>query len=170
MGAFQNGLRAEQFNKSLVQKPAINMDEITSRAECYIKGEESNQEKRIRDGTEKTRGKEEAPSRRKEHSRTTARERHAPRPYRSSAYSDEYLTPLNKRREDILKEMAHMNLIREPFRHKGINIVMGKKMKAWCTYHRARGHYTEDCIQLKREIESLIQRGYLLTYVKDDRS
>ena len=37
------------------------------------------------------------------------------------------------------------------------------------TYHRARGHHTEDCIQLKREIETLIQRGHLLTYVKDDR-
>ena len=32
------------------------------------------------------------------------------------------------------------------------------------------GHYTEDCIQLKREIEYLIQGGHLLTYVKDDKS
>ena len=116
VGAFQNGLRAGQFNESLAQKPATDMDEITSRAECYIKGEESNQEKRLRDGTGNTRSREEAPSRKREHPRTNARERHAPRPYRPSSYPDEYLTPLNKRREDILKEVAYMNLIREPHR------------------------------------------------------
>ena len=41
VGAFQNGLKAGQFNESLAQKSA----------ECYIKGEESNTEKRARDVT-----------------------------------------------------------------------------------------------------------------------
>jgi len=38
VGAFQNGLRAGQFNESLAQKPADSMEEIISWAECYIKG------------------------------------------------------------------------------------------------------------------------------------
>ena len=74
--------------------------------------------KRLRDSTGNTRSREDAPSRRREYPRTTTRERHTPRPYRPSSYPDEYLTPLNKRREDILKEVAHMNLIREPHRPK----------------------------------------------------
>lgn len=53
MGTFQNGLRVGQFHESLSQKPPDSMEEIISRAECYIKGEESNTEKRARDIKEK---------------------------------------------------------------------------------------------------------------------
>jgi len=38
VGAFQNGLRAGQFNESLAQKPADSMEEIMAHAKCYIKG------------------------------------------------------------------------------------------------------------------------------------
>ena len=51
--AFQNGLRAGQFNESLAQKPADLMEEIMARAECCIKGEESNVEKKARDSKER---------------------------------------------------------------------------------------------------------------------
>ncbi|MCH90725.1 gag-pol polyprotein, partial [Trifolium medium] len=49
VAAFHNGLTAGQFNESLVQKPATTMQEIMKWAKCYIKGEESNAEKRSRD-------------------------------------------------------------------------------------------------------------------------
>jgi hypothetical protein len=48
VAAFHNGLRAGHFNESLAQKPAETMQEVMKRAECYIKGEESNAEKRSR--------------------------------------------------------------------------------------------------------------------------
>jgi len=38
VGAFQHGQKPRQFNESLAQKPAEYMEEIMSRAECYIKG------------------------------------------------------------------------------------------------------------------------------------
>ncbi|MCI52520.1 hypothetical protein A2U01_0073765, partial [Trifolium medium] len=53
IAAFHNGLKAGQFNESLAQKPAVTMQEVMKRAECYIKGEESNAEKRNRDSREK---------------------------------------------------------------------------------------------------------------------
>jgi len=53
VGAFQNGLRAGPFNESLAQKPADSMEEIMSRAKCYIKGEESNADKKARDTKER---------------------------------------------------------------------------------------------------------------------
>ena len=53
VGAFQNRLRAGPFNESLAQKPADSMKEITSRSECYIKGEESNVEKKGKDAKER---------------------------------------------------------------------------------------------------------------------
>ncbi|GAU10882.1 hypothetical protein TSUD_425680, partial [Trifolium subterraneum] len=53
VAAVQNGLKAGHFNESLAQKPASTMQEVMKRAECYIKGEESNAEKRSRDSREK---------------------------------------------------------------------------------------------------------------------
>ncbi|GAU46450.1 hypothetical protein TSUD_402170 [Trifolium subterraneum] len=53
VAAVQNGLKAGHFNESLAQKPVSTMQEIMKRAECYIKGEESNAEKRSRDSREK---------------------------------------------------------------------------------------------------------------------
>ena len=53
VGAFQNGLKAGHFNESLAQRPALNMEEIRARAECYIKGKESNAEKNNRDARER---------------------------------------------------------------------------------------------------------------------
>ncbi|GAU32570.1 hypothetical protein TSUD_218280 [Trifolium subterraneum] len=51
--AFHNGLKAGHFNESLAQKPATSMQEVVKRVSCYIKGEESNAEKRSRDAKEK---------------------------------------------------------------------------------------------------------------------
>src|ERR1044072_5155309 len=53
VAAFQHGLEAGQFNESLAQKPSKSMDETISRAECYVKGEESNMEKRARDSKDR---------------------------------------------------------------------------------------------------------------------
>ncbi|GAU32939.1 hypothetical protein TSUD_153560 [Trifolium subterraneum] len=53
VAAFQNGLKVGHFNELLAQKPAESMQEIMKRAECYIKGEESNAEKRSRDSRER---------------------------------------------------------------------------------------------------------------------
>ena len=35
----------------------------------------------------------------------------------------------------------------------------------YCEFHRDYGHRTDNCIQLKREIEYLIQRGYLRRFI-----
>ncbi|XP_027181960.1 uncharacterized protein LOC113780352 [Coffea eugenioides] len=38
----------------------------------------------------------------------------------------------------------------------------------YCAYHRDVGHETEDCNDLKREIENLIRQGYLKQFVRKD--
>ncbi|KAL2512312.1 Ribonuclease H [Abeliophyllum distichum] len=39
----------------------------------------------------------------------------------------------------------------------------------YCKFHRDHGHDTEDCQQLKEEIERLIKRGQLSKFVKADK-
>ena len=38
----------------------------------------------------------------------------------------------------------------------------------YCEFHRDYGHRTDDCIQLKREIEYLIRRGYLRRFISSE--
>lgn len=45
-------------------------------------------------------------------------------------------------------------------------------LNLYCRYHRAKGHYTDDCHILKRDIETEIRNGHLKTFVafKRDRT
>ena len=40
-----------------------------------------------------------------------------------------------------------------------------KDITKYSEFHRDHGHLTDDCIQLKKEIEFLIQRGHLYRYM-----
>ena len=42
--------------------------------------------------------------------------------------------------------------------------------KKYCRFHRDHGHYTEDCWDLKEQIEKLIRKGKLQKYVKKGES
>jgi len=166
VGAFQNGLRVVQFNESLVQKPVNSMEEIMARAECYIKGEESNVEKRARDVKEKGSSVSECknydfpPNRdRGTFKRQPERDRNARR------YAPGHFTPLKVRPKRILKEVYESKLI--PYANPPQTHVMGSDKDAWCKYHRVKGHDTDDCLHLKREIERLIQNGKLRGYAKE---
>ena len=46
-----------------------------------------------------------------------------------------------------------------------------RDMTKYCEFHRDHGHRTDDCIQLKKEIELLIRRGHIRRYVvPEDRN
>lgn len=49
MGTFQNGLKVRHFNESLAQRPASSLEEVVTREQFYIKGEQSNTEKKTQD-------------------------------------------------------------------------------------------------------------------------
>ena len=38
----------------------------------------------------------------------------------------------------------------------------------YCEFHKDHGHQTDDCFQLKKEIEYLIRRGHLSRYVASE--
>ncbi|KAK2389332.1 hypothetical protein QL285_062927 [Trifolium repens] len=176
VAAFHNGLKAGHFNESLAQKPATSMQEIIKRAECYIKGEESNAEKRSRDAREReplnkgNRAPDFYPQRR----RQPDHRGHEPqrKPYHQQIRRDvdrfpekEY-TPLNRARVYILDEILEAGLTRLP-PQRGKEYQLGQNMNAWCAYHRCRGHDTGKCFRLRDLIEELIKSGHLRKFLDD---
>jgi ElaB/YqjD/DUF883 family membrane-anchored ribosome-binding protein len=114
VGAFQNGLRAGQFNESLAHKAADSMDEIIARAECCIKGEESNAEKKARDIKERasrnSKRRNYQPPSNRDQAPYRRQERRPYAPYNAKPRSDDF-TPLNTQPERILKEVYESKLI-----------------------------------------------------------
>ncbi|XP_027100415.1 uncharacterized protein [Coffea arabica] len=78
------------------------------------------------------------------------------------------LTPLNTSRSPVLSVMDQNGLGRAPPK------MNGKKERRnpdlYCLYHRDVGHETEDCNDLKNEIERLIKQGYLKQFIRRDAS
>jgi hypothetical protein len=172
VAAFHNGLRAGHFNESLAQKPAETMQEVMKRAECYIKGEESNAEKQSRD--HKERAQESGNNRYPEYQgrRWPRKDHRTPRnnggsyyPQRKMAKPFEEYAPLNRARVHILDEILQAGLAKRPpppDRH----YTMGRNEHEWCHYHRCKGHDTEKCFRLKDLIEELIRSGHLKKFIE----
>lgn len=52
VGDFKNGLKMRHFNESLAQKPTLSMEGIMAMEKLYIKVEDINVYKRMRDAKE----------------------------------------------------------------------------------------------------------------------
>lgn len=83
---------------------------------------------------------------------------------------EEPFTPLNSNKSDILCEVDHLGLIIRPARVEAVGTIAEKKEGPSCSFHWVKGHHTEDCILIKREIKALVQHDKLSTYMKEDIS
>lgn len=84
--------------------------------------------------------------------------------YNSVSRFEKY-TPIVLLVEQILMEIKHINLLREPEQMKTRPHCRDKQ--CYCFFHRDHGHMTKDCWQLKNEIENLIRNGFLSEFVND---
>ncbi|GAU33358.1 hypothetical protein TSUD_364830 [Trifolium subterraneum] len=151
IAAFHNGLKAGHFNESLAQKPATSMQEVVKRASCYIKGEESNAEKRSRDAKEKD-------------SRSSNNKGSHSQSHRNWENTDTH-TGVSAR-VHMLHEIHQAGLapLPPPRMH---NTIMGPDTNVWRAYHRCKCHDTERCFRLRDLIEELIRSGHLRKFLKD---
>jgi len=132
------------------------MDEVIAKAECYIKGEKSNAEKKARDVKERDTTSSEC----KNHYPLVTRDRGAFKklerrpyvPYGAKPQFDDF-TLLNARPEGIVREVYSTRLIPDAPAPKGAG--MGSDRDGWCKYHRIRGHDTNSCVHLRQEIEKI---------------
>ncbi|XP_071913927.1 uncharacterized protein [Coffea arabica] len=166
MAAFTNGLRVEELFYDLAKKPPVNLEELLRRAHEAANAEEAGRLKKESDrelGDRKGRtnppeGKD-VPSKKNVFDRLSKEKAPALAPLLEETY-----TLLTRPRAQILAVMEAEGLGDRPPK-------MGtprnkRNQDRYCAFHRDAGHDTEGCWALRKEIEDLIQRGFLGRFVR----
>ncbi|XP_052176673.1 uncharacterized protein LOC127790974 [Diospyros lotus] len=73
-------------------------------------------------------------------------------------------TPLTEPRAAILSSIAHTGLVNFP---PHSNQPLGKNTEAFCKFHESTWHTTEQCRELRNQIEQLIREGKLDRFILD---
>ena len=172
------GVQSKDLMFSISKNPHANMAEVLAKAEKYINGEEaliskkgSSSTHKEKSGTDKRRGRnpkkqsdrDRSPKKDGEWSlkrRGSLRDRLGPhQPERRQRYSPQRFTPLTATVWQVLREVRNEQFLRWPSQMKSDPAT--RNNTRYCEFHRDYRHRTDDCIQLKKEIEYLIRRGYL---------
>ena len=160
---FKAGLRSRDLVASLVKNPPRTMVEMLIKAQKYMNVEDAiaairDIEKpgdKGRKEDERKGQKRDCPDRRL----TDGNRRKDDKGTRSVKF-----TPLVMPIDKILMQIKDEHYLKWPRPlHTSPNICDKNK---YCRFHKDHGHYTEDCRDLKEQIEELIQKGKLQKYVK----
>ena len=158
------------------------MAEVLAKAEKYINGEEALISKRENSSTRKEKGETDkrrgrSPRRQSDQEKSSRKDRERspkrrgnlrdrldpPQFERRRRYSPQHFTPLTASVSQVLHEVRNEQFLRWPTQMKSDPAT--RDNTKYCEFHRDYGHRTDNCIQLKREIEYLIQCGYLRRFI-----
>ena len=164
------------------KNPQASMAEVLAKAEKYINDEEaliskkeSSSTYKEKSGIDKRRGR--SPKRQSDQERSPRKDRERcpkrrgdlrdrlgpPQFERRRRYSPQCFTPLTACVSQVLREVRNEQFLRWLTQMK--SDPTARDNTKYCEFHRDYGHRTDDCIQLKREIEYLIRRGYLRCFI-----
>ena len=89
-----------------------------------------------------------------------------PQPELRQQYSPRRFTPLTVVVSQVLRMVQHKQFLRWPSQMR--SDPTKRDNTKYCEFHRDHEHRTGDCIQLRKEIEYLIRRGYLRRFVASE--
>ncbi|XP_027155322.1 uncharacterized protein LOC113755546 [Coffea eugenioides] len=169
MVGFMNGLRVEELYYKLAEQPPKNLEELLTRAHAAANAEEAARLKRESDrelGDRRGRGNppetKDGQDRKNVFDRLSKDKAPAQPPLPKKGY-----TPLTRPRAQILAVMEAEGLGGRP---RKMGTPRNKRNQdRYCAFHRDVGHDTEGCWALQKEIEHLIQRGFLGRFVQPGR-
>ena len=176
------GVQSKDLMFSISKNPQASMAEVLTKAEKHINGEEalifkkgSSSTHKEKSGTDKRQGgslrrkndRERSPKKDRERSpkrRGSLRDRLGPpQSERRKHYSPRRFTPLTATISQVLREVQNEQFLRWPSQMKSDPAT--RDNTRYYEFHRDYGHHTDDCIQLRKEIEYLIRRGYLRRFI-----
>ncbi|PWA71117.1 retrotransposon gag domain-containing protein [Artemisia annua] len=160
-GAFISGLRPGRLFKDLIARPPTSMEDFFTQAHNFIRADEANAENRLRDSRGAANDNKAGQSYRDASRRQ--RDRYIPRPNsrpneRTNVHKPSF-TPLIKSPAEIYATSEGKAVLRPPPRmfapaHR-------RDRTRYCEFHNDHGHDTNDCIDLRKEIEACIKSGRL---------
>ena len=179
------GVQSKDLMFSISKNPQASMAEVLAKAEKYINGEEaliskkgSSSTHKEKSGTDKRQGR--SPKRQRDRERSPKKDRKRspkrrgnlrdrlgpPQSELRQQYSPQRFTPLTAAVSQVLCEVQHEQFMRWPSQMRPDPTK--RDNTKYCELHRDHEHRTDDCIQLRKEIEYLIRRGYLRRFVASE--
>ena len=176
------GVQSKDLMFSISKNPQASMAEVLAKMKKYINGEEaliskkgSSSTHKEKNGADKRRGR--SPKRESDRERSTKKDEERsskrrgnlrdrlgpPQHERRHRYSPRRFTPLTALVSQVLDEVRNEQFLR--WRTQMKSDPTTRDNNRYCEFHRDYGHFTDDCIQLKKEIEYLIRRGYLRRFI-----
>ena len=161
------------LGRGSVKNPQANIAEVLAKAKKYINGEEALTSKRGSSLTHKKKSRtdkqrERSPRRQRNRERSPRRDRQRspkrqgsirdrlgpPQLELRQRYSPQRFTLMTATVSQVLREVQHEKFPRWPSQMR--TNPTKRDNTRYCDFHRDHGHQTDNCIQLKKEIEYLI--------------
>ena len=170
---------------SISKNPQASMPEVIAKAEKYINDEEALISKKENSSTHKEKSgidkrRERSPKRQSDQEKSPRKDRERspkrrgnlrdglgpPQFERRRRYSLQRFTPLTASVSQVLRGVRNEQFLKCPTQMKSDPVA--RDNTKYCEFHMDYGQRKDDCIQLKREIEYLIRRGYLRRFISPE--
>uniref|UniRef100_A0A2N9IQQ3 RNA-directed DNA polymerase n=1 Tax=Fagus sylvatica TaxID=28930 RepID=A0A2N9IQQ3_FAGSY len=165
--AFISGLQAGDFLFSVYKDPPSTMTEMMHEAQRHMNGEEALLARDQTIGKKRKWEHPDCPAESHETRPKAQRNRNRRQEDRSGRGFNErfnHFTPLNAPVDHIFMQIRNDPALKWP--GKLLTDPDKRPRDKYCRFHRDHGHNTEDCYDLKRQIEELIKQGKLQRFVE----
>ena len=167
LAAFHNGVNSDLFIHKLYEKEPQSMAELVHSAQNFINAEDAiiakKRKRAERTEANPSRHAEQGPRPKK--GRTEDKKDRDNRKTGPLARNQKY-TPLNAPLNQVLTQIKDDPSLKWPEKMKGDPNKRNKSK--YCCFHRDHGHDTDECYDLKQQIENLIKQGKLRHFVVRD--
>ncbi|GKA63846.1 hypothetical protein Tco_0763452 [Tanacetum coccineum] len=158
-GAFISGLRPGLLFKDLIPRTPTSLKDLFTQTNNFIRAEDANNENRLRETRREMKQYivyKDLPRR--------PRDKHIPRPAARQGENHRILrdsfTALVKSSAEILATSEGKTMLRPP--PKMFTPGNKRDRTKYCEFHEDHGHDTNDCIDLRKEIEACVRKGRMV--------
>ncbi|GJR10203.1 reverse transcriptase domain-containing protein [Tanacetum coccineum] len=162
-GAFISGLRSGRMFKDLIAKPPTSLEDLFTQTNNFIRAEDANNENCLKEPRRETKHHvtyKDLPRRNRDKHVSRSANRHMESP----RFPREAFTALIKSPSKILATSEGKSMLRPLPRM--FTPASKRDRTRYCEFHEDHGHETNDCIDLRKEIEACVRSGRLAHLAK----